>query len=117
MAVLTLITLVAFCGVREIQADSGVPTITVHAMRYEFDPAEIVVQRGQTVRLIFIADDVPHGIAIDDLGVDVELPKRKAQTVMITPSVVGDFEGVCSKYCGTGHNDMTFTVHVKQSTH
>jgi cytochrome c oxidase subunit 2 len=116
MAALAVITVVVVCCVQDSQADSGVPTITVHAMRYEFDPAEIVVQKGQTVRLIFIADDVPHGIAIDDLGVQVELPKRKPQTVMITPAVAGDFEGVCSKYCGTGHSDMTFMVHVKQST-
>jgi cytochrome c oxidase subunit 2 len=113
LAVLAPLAVVVLCCVQTLQADNAEPTITVHAIRYEFDPAEITVQRGKPVRLTFIADDVPHGIAIDDLGIDVDLPKHKAQTITITPAVAGDFEGECSKYCGTGHNDMTFVVHVK----
>lgn len=88
------------------------PTITIHAARYEFDPEEVTLKRGQTARLVFIADDVPHGIAIDELGVDADLPKHKPVTVILSPSKVGDFDGECSKYCGTGHSDMTFVVHV-----
>jgi cytochrome c oxidase subunit 2 len=114
LTVLAVMAMVAVCCVPRTEADSTVQTITVHAVRYEFDPAEITVERGQTVRLVFIADDVAHGVAINELGVDVDLPKHKAQTVTITPTAVGDFEGECSKYCGSGHSGMTFVVHVRQ---
>lgn len=114
LTALAVTATVALCCIPRIEADNTVQTITIHAVRYAFDPAEVTVERGQTVRLVFIADDVPHGIAIDDLGIDVDLPKHKAQSFTITPSVAGDFEGECSKYCGTGHSDMTFVVHVRQ---
>lgn len=108
-----VLTIMVFSGLSGVTADSGMPTYTIHAVRYDFNPAEIDLKKGQTVRLVFIADDVAHGIAIPDLGVDLELPKHKAQTVTITPSAVGDFDGECSKYCGTGHSDMTFLVRVR----
>jgi cytochrome c oxidase subunit 2 len=114
MTVLAVIAVFAVCCVPRTEADNTLRTITVRAARYAFDPAEITVERGQTVRLVFIADDVAHGIAIDDLGIDVDLPKHKAQTITIRPSAVGDFAGKCSKYCGSGHSDMTFLVHVRQ---
>jgi cytochrome c oxidase subunit II len=104
---------VILCCVPGASAGSAVRTVTVHAVRYEFDPAEITLKKGETVQLVFIADDVAHGIAIDGLGVDVDLPKHKPQAITITPAQVGDFDGECSKYCGTGHSDMTFTVHVQ----
>lgn len=103
---------VLLCCAPGLSAGSATRTVTVHAIRYEFDPAEITLKKGETVQLIFVADDVPHGIAIDGLGIDVDLPKHKPQAVTFTPSAAGDFDGECSKYCGTGHSDMTFTVHV-----
>jgi cytochrome c oxidase subunit II len=111
-AMLAAAAIVLFCSVRWIHADTGVQTIVVHARRYEFSPAEITMKKGDTVKLVFIADDVDHGIAIDDLGLNVDLMKHKPQTISITPSKVGDFDGECSRYCGTGHSDMTFVVHV-----
>lgn len=109
-----------FCAVGAIllsfaprtSADNAMSTVVVHAVRYEFEPSEITLKRGRTVKLIFIAEDLPHGIAIDGLGIDLTLPKHKAQALIITPAALGNFEGECSKYCGTGHRDMTFTVHV-----
>lgn len=108
----SLLAMIVLSGLSGATADTGVPTITIHAVRYEFDPAQITLKKGQPVRLVFIADDVAHGISIPDLGVDVELPKHKAETVTIAPGTAGDFDGECSKYCGTGHSDMTFLVHV-----
>ena len=106
------LAVVAMTGPRGAGADTGVPDITVHAVRYDFEPAEIMLKKGQTVRLTFVADDVPHGISIDGLGIGADLPKRKPQTFTVTPSAVGDFDGECSRYCGVGHRDMTFLVHV-----
>lgn len=94
-------------------AKAEMPVITVHAKQFAFTPAEITLKQGQTVQLVFIADDVAHGIAIKGLGIDLELPKHKAQKVTVTPTKVGDFPGECSRYCGKGHDDMKFMVHVQ----
>jgi cytochrome c oxidase subunit 2 len=111
--VFAILAVIALCCMRSVGADSSVRTITVHAVRYEFDPSEITLTKGQVARLVFVADDVGHGISVPGLGIDVDLPKHKAQTVTIAPATAGDFDGECSKYCGTGHGDMTFLVHVK----
>lgn len=94
------------------QEDS--PVITIHAKRYEFVPSEITVTAGKPVRLVFITDDVAHGIAIDGLLQDRNIEPGKPETVTITPSKTGDFPGVCSRYCGEGHERMKFLVHVVQ---
>jgi cytochrome c oxidase subunit II len=99
------------CGPR-ISAGNAVPVITVRAVRYEFDPAEITLKKDRRVQLLFIADDVAHGISVPGLNIEADLPKHKAEVVTVMPATVGDFDGECSKYCGVGHSDMTFTVHV-----
>jgi cytochrome c oxidase subunit II len=88
------------------------PAITIHAKRYEFVPAEITLTAGKPVKLIFIADDVAHGIAIEGLLPDRDINPGKPETVILTPSKAGDFPGECSLYCGAGHERMKFLVHV-----
>lgn len=94
-------------------AKTEMPVITIHAKRFAFTPPEITLKQGQTVELVFVADDVAHGISIKGLGIDLDLPKHKAQKVTVTPTKVGDFPGECSRYCGNGHDDMKFMVHVQ----
>ena len=90
----------------------SVRTITVHAKRYKFLPAEITVSKGEPVRLILISDDVDHGLAVRDLGIRADMPKGKRVVVMVTPDQTGDFKGTCSHFCGAGHGSMMFVVHV-----
>lgn len=91
-----------------------IPVITIHAKRYQFEPSEITLRQGETVRLIFIADDAPHGITVKGLGLDLELPRHAAREKVLTPPTIGDFAGECSRYCGNGHDRMTFVVHVRR---
>jgi len=110
--VIVILIALASLSVCQVHADTKVPSITIHAKRYEFMPSEITLKQGQQVKLVFISNDVPHGIAIMDLGVSLDLRKNHPNQVIITPDKVGTFEGVCSRYCGAGHDRMTFTVHV-----
>lgn len=88
------------------------PVITIHARRYKFVPPEITVTAGKPVKLIFVSDDVGHGISVDGLFSDLNIIPGKPKVVVITPSKAGDFTGECSRYCGPGHERMTFLVHV-----
>jgi cytochrome c oxidase subunit II len=92
--------------------EAEVPVITIHAKQYEFIPSEITVKAGQRTRLIFISDDVPHGISVEELLSDVSIKKGKPTEIEITPSKAGDFQGQCSWYCGMGHARMNFLIHV-----
>ena len=87
-------------------------TIEVHAKRFEFVPAEITIKKGQPVALELISDDVAHSLRIDPLNVNVEMPANEKVETTITAGQVGDFKGRCGVYCGKGHGEMSFTVHV-----
>lgn len=89
-------------------------TIEIHAKRFAFVPAEITVKKGETVSLSLISDDVPHSMLIEGLGVNAAIAKGHASQVQITPTKVGDFAGRCGKFCGSGHGQMRFVVHVTE---
>ena len=88
-------------------------TIEVHAKRFSFEPAEITVKEGETVKIHLVSDDVPHSLLIKDLGVNQEVSKGHPADVTFTANKVGDFQGKCGRFCGSGHGSMLFTVHVK----
>ena len=87
-------------------------TIEVHAKRFEFVPAEVTVKKGQAVHLELISDDVAHSLRIDPLNVNVKMPVGEKVETTITPEQTGDFKGRCGVYCGKGHGEMFFTIHV-----
>lgn len=87
-------------------------TIEIHAHRFAFVPAEIIVKKGETVRLKLISDDVPHSLLIKDLGINQTITKGKPAELTFTPQNAGDFHGQCGHFCGAGHGKMTFDVHV-----
>jgi cytochrome c oxidase subunit 2 len=90
----------------------SVPVMEVHARRYTFVPSEVTIRKGQTVKLELVSDDVIHSLVIDGLHLQARMPARKKVEVVITPNQVGDFKGKCGVFCGSGHGQMTFTVHV-----
>lgn len=90
----------------------AVRAITVHAKQYAFLPAEITVYKGEPVKLILISDDVGHGLAVIGLGISADMPKGQPVEVTVTPEDDGDFPGRCSRFCGAGHREMKFVVHV-----
>jgi cytochrome c oxidase subunit 2 len=89
-------------------------TIEVHAKRFEFSPAEITVKKGETVTLSLISDDVPHSLLIAGLGVNAAMVKGHPTQAQITADKTGDFTGRCGKFCGSGHGQMRFVVHVTE---
>ena len=98
-----------------IATSSAAPTperVEVKAVRYSFEPAEITVKVGSPVDLVLSSDDVPHGLRIRELNINVKASKGKPGEVKFTPNKPGTFKGNCSVFCGSGHGKMTLTVHV-----
>jgi len=89
-------------------------TIEIHAHRYAFSPAQITVRKGETVRLKLISDDVPHSLQIKDLGLNEAVTKGRPAEILLTPSQPGVFQGQCGCFCGSGHGQMMFAVHVTE---
>ena len=96
-------------------AQDAVHSIEIHAKRFSFTPSEITVQKGETVKLVLISDDVTHELVIPDLQVRQEVSKGHPAEVTFVADKAGDFHGMCGHFCGSGHGSMTFTVHVKDN--
>ena len=67
-------------------------SLTVHARHYKFSPSEITLKQGQKVKLVFVSDDVPHGVVVEDLS-DLDIAKSQRREIAITPMKIGDFKG------------------------
>lgn len=81
--------------------------VEVVAKRFAFEPTRIEVSEGETVRIMVRSADGVHGFGIKKFKVAEEIP-RGGQPVVIefTANAVGDFEILCSEYCGKGHEEM-----------
>ncbi len=86
--------------------------IEVTAKRFAYVPSEITLKRGQPVVLVLRSEDVAHGLRFRDLNLDAKFSKSGSAQLSFTPDKIGDFVGHCSVFCGSGHGEMTLTLHV-----
>jgi cytochrome c oxidase subunit 2 len=86
--------------------------IDVTAKRFNFEPAEITLKKGEPVVLALKSVDVAHGLRFRELNLNVKIDKGTTADLSFTPDKTGDFVGHCSVFCGAGHGNMTLTLHV-----
>ncbi|SHG56296.1 cupredoxin domain-containing protein [Ornithinibacillus halophilus] len=85
-------------------------TINLIAKNFSFEGENgektFYVKAGEEVTLNLTNDEGMHGVVIHDL--DVQLDEEG--TVTFTPTEPGEYEILCSIFCGTGHGDMKANV-------
>jgi cytochrome c oxidase subunit 2 len=86
--------------------------VEITAKRFSFDPSVVTLKKGQPVLLVLKSSDVPHGIRVRELGLELKVSKGGSAEVRLTPDKTGDFVGHCFVFCGAGHGSMTITFHV-----
>ena len=80
----------------------------ITATRFQFDPDRIVVNQGERVRIVLRSTDVDHGFAVVDYDVDVVIPAGgEPVTVELVADRAGVFPFTCSKFCGSGHSEIS----------
>jgi cytochrome c oxidase subunit II len=99
MAATMTLLVSAACGL--LAQDAG--EIKVTAKKYEFEPAQIRVKKGDHVKLLITAVDHDHGFKLAAFHVDQKLKKGDVE---FTPDQTGTFPFECSKFCGMGHKNM-----------
>lgn len=99
---------------RQISSGGDVKTIDVTASRFQFEPATISVEQGDSVRLRLHSADRSHAFAIKAFRVKALIPKGgETVTVEFVADQAGTFAFTCSEYCGTGHSKMKGTLIVR----
>ena len=104
--------LLVICMATTVAKPASPRRVEVSAKRFAFEPAEITLKKGEAVDLVLTSSDVPHGVRIRELNLDLRAGKGKTADATLTPTATGTFVGHCSVFCGSGHGQMTLTIHV-----
>ena len=99
-------------GDRAAYAQGSPREIEVTAKRFSYAPGEITLKKGEPVVLLIKSADVAHGLRFRELNLDAKIDKGGTAKLSFTPEKTGDFVGHCSVFCGSGHGEMTLTLHV-----
>jgi cytochrome c oxidase subunit 2 len=83
-----------------------VKELSVIAKQWSFEPSEITVDRGDTVKLRVKSVDVPHGIVIKEYGINERLERDDEVTIEFVADKSGEFAFYCNVFCGKDHQDM-----------
>jgi cytochrome c oxidase subunit 2 len=105
------VTAAAFLTLR-MHAQDAPRKIEIAARRFSYDPSNITVKKGQPVVLVIKSLDVAHGLRFRELNLNAKVDKGGTAEMQFTPDKTGDFVGHCSVFCGSGHGEMTLTLHV-----
>ena len=106
-----LLTTVASSTARVVSTQAPEPrVIEVTVKRFEFEPARIEVTEGETVRLVVSSADGVHGFGVKKFKISKKIPRGEQVTIEFSPTAVGEFEILCTEYCGKGHEDMKATL-------
>jgi cytochrome c oxidase subunit 2 len=87
--------------------------IPVSAKRFEFEPKEIHVRKGESVVLEVTSRDVTHGFFSRKLGFDEDLAPGRTVRIPIRADEAGPYLVLCDHYCGSGHGNMKMTIVVE----
>ncbi|MBI2558542.1 cupredoxin domain-containing protein [Candidatus Woesearchaeota archaeon] len=90
---------------------NGVREIEVKSIQYRWEPDTIVVKKGEKIRFVIESIDVPHGFELEGIiipGWDTENAVKKGDKTMleINAEEAGEWDMVCTVYCGPGHTGM-----------
>ncbi len=88
--------------------------VEVVAHRFDFEPSEITLKKGEPVVIVLTSKDVTHGLKLDAFQKVVEAKKGQSSQVEFTPTEAGTFVAQCSVFCGAGHGSMKLTIHVTE---
>ncbi len=85
---------------------SEVKEINLEAYKFGYSPERIVVKKGEVVKLLATSRDVAHGVSIKEYGINEKVEKGKVNNIEFVADKTGEFDILCSVYCGAGHHSM-----------
>lgn len=89
-------------------AREGVREIAIRVYAWGFSPGVVYVNPGETVRFSVLTEDIEHGFAINELGVNLQLRSgREVRSPEVKVNLpAGKYAIHCSIFCGIGHPSM-----------
>lgn len=85
---------------------SIIKEVNLEAYQFGFTPDPIVVKKDDIVKFKITSRDVPHGVYIKEYGINTSVKKGETETIEFIADKEGEFDILCSVYCGSGHSQM-----------
>jgi cytochrome c oxidase subunit 2 len=98
-------------GLRELSP--GKYEAYVMAQAWSFLPREMTVPVGSEVTFYITSKDVQHGFKLQDTNLNVQVVPGQVSKLTITFTKPGDYDYICTEYCGAAHAAMFGTLHVE----
>ena len=93
---------------------SYVKEFNVNTNQFEFQPSEIRVKSGTTIKIIVNnLDIVDHGLTIPELGLTALRTTARKAVLEFTPQEPGSYQYRCNVQCGLSHDRMVGTLIVE----
>lgn len=109
-----ILTALPFLSQGRVSRAADAPrAIAITARRFEFEPREIHLKVGETVKLEVTSADVAHGFFQRALKIDADVVPGKTSEVTVTPAAAGTFTLICDHFCGAQHGNMKMTIVVE----
>lgn len=97
------------------QDNIEIKEISITAKQWEFDPNQIIVNKGDKVKLSIKSLDVSHGFYLPSFDINKRLEPGKTETVEFIADKAGKFVFSCDVFCGSGHSDMYGSLIVEEA--
>lgn len=88
----------------------------IDASRFEYDPAVIKVNPGDTVSIELSATDVVHGLSVDGYNIQTIADPGKPALLTFVADKQGTFRFRCTSTCGNLHPFMIGKLEVGNNT-
>lgn len=85
---------------------SKIKEVKLEAFQFRFSPDPVVVKKGDIAKLEITSRDVPHGVYIKEYGINIPVKKGEIKKVEFLADKEGEFDILCSVFCGSGHSKM-----------
>jgi len=99
-------------GLRELAP--GKYEAYIMAQAWTFLPREMTVPVGSEVTFYITTKDVQHGFKLQDTNLNVQVVPGQVSKMTITFDEPGDYDYICTEYCGAAHAAMFGTLHVEE---
>jgi len=112
-----LLFLVAASGVAlgvALSAARAPRVVPITVKRFEYNPAQVTLRKGETVVLELTSLDRQHGFKLPAFGIRADVDPGETMRVTVTPDKAGTFAFLCDVFCGDGHDDMEGQIVVEE---
>ena len=80
--------------------------IRITAKKFEYEPNQITLKKGEPVTLELVSLDRVHGFNLPELGIRADIIPGQSMKVHLLPQTTGSLTFRCDIFCGSGHEDM-----------